>query len=343
MGVVSAIAHIDLAAFEHNVRSIVSSVKPAATWIAVKANAYGHGMSELVDNALDAGAHGCAVLDIESALTLRSAGVAAPLFAWLHGAHSRFADAVAQDIDLGISTREQLDRVAAVPGVARVHLKIDTGLHRNGFSEADWQSLCDIAAELERRGSIRVVGVWSHLADAGPEHDRRALVNFDRAIDSARAAGLSPDMCHIAASSAALSEPESRHDGVRVGIAAYGISPFDDRDGRALGLRPVMTLTSEVIEVRHDGAIIGAGWADGVPVGGDNGGEITISQTRYAVRAVHARTTEIELDTTDVRVGMSCIIFGEGGATAEEWAAWMGTIGDEIVTSVPSSVRRVYA
>lgn len=338
----TATAHINLSAFEHNVRLIVGTVSPARVWLAVKANAYGHGMTELADNAVKAGASGLAVLDIESAVRLRRAGISAPLFAWLHGVTTDFETAVDLSIDIGVSTRELLDHLASIDGVARVHLKIDTGLHRNGASAAEWESLCRHADGLQRQGRIHVVGVWSHLADAGREHDERALSLFHHAIDIARTAGLAPELCHIAASSAALDEPDARMDLVRVGIAAYGISPFDDRTGHELGLRPVMTLETQVTHVAPETATIGAGWADGVPLGDDYRGDVTIEDVRFTVRNVHARSTEIYLGNHRVSVGDRCTIFGNDSATAEEWAAWVGTIGDEIVTSVPASVRRVY-
>lgn len=336
MGVVTTTAYIDLTAFEHNVSSIATQVAPAKLWLAIKSNAYGHGMLELADNAIKAGAVGLAVLDVPAALRLRAHGITATVFAWLHGAETDFEAATSAEIDLGISTFDQLEAVARTSTQARVHLKVDTGLHRNGFSIADWPVACRRALELQSTGAITVVGVWSHLADAGDEADAAALTVFDSAVDVARTAGLSPEIVHIAASSAALRNPTARHDVVRVGIAAYGISPFDDVDGRGLGLKPVLTLRATT-GWSHDQLVLDAGWHDGIPqVTPESGAwvgteHVSISEVAPLHTVLGAPTDSTEVD-----------VIGGDGPTAEQWAAWTNTIGDEIVTSIPAHVRRVF-
>ncbi|MEY4457845.1 MAG: putative alanine racemase [Actinomycetota bacterium] len=342
MALVSALAHIDRAAFDHNVRSLIRTASPARVWVAIKANAYGHGMLELADVAVSAGADGLAVLDVPAALALRSSGITVPLFVWLHGVQTDFTAAVAANLEIGVSTREQLESAARAPGLARVHLKVDTGLHRNGFAVADWDQICAEARALQDAGQITVAGVWSHLADTSAEADAAARAIFTRAVETAiNTAGLTPEYLHLAASSAAISEPESRFSLVRIGIAAYGISPFDDRDGRALGLRPVMSLTASVESVHGESATISAGWADGIPQVPSGVARVTINGVRHRVAQVEAHHMEIVVGSEPVTVGETAVIFGHDGPTAEEWAEWTGTIGDEIVTSVPSQTRRV--
>lgn len=336
----SAVARIDLAAFEHNVASIVSAVAPAAAWVAVKSNAYGHGMLELADNALTAGASGLAVLDVPAALALRSHGITAPLFAWLHGTHTDFTSAVEHNIDLGVSTIEQLESIARVPGTARVHLKIDTGLHRNGIPDELWDSVCAAARGWEETNDIRVVGVWTHLADASLDADNAALDRFDAAIERARAAGLSPELLHAAASPTAIRNPRARYDVVRVGIATYGISPFDDVDGVGLGLRPVMSLHAEISSSTESQSIVSAGWTDGVPQSTDPGTFIAVGNNRASVLGVFPGHTVID---GSFPVGTIVDIVGGNGATAEDWAGWVDGIGDEIVTGIPTRVRRIYS
>ena len=334
------IAHIDLSAFEHNVARIVADVSPAKTWIAIKSNAYGHGMLELADNAVRAGASGLAVLDVPAALRLREHGIQSTLFAWLHGSETDFEAAVAADIDLGVSSLAQLEAIAATTGIGRVHLKIDTGLHRNGFASRDWDTACERAKQLQDQGSITVIGVWSHLADAGSESDAAALAAFDDAVGRARAVGLAPEMVHIAASSAALRNPAARHDVVRVGIAAYGISPFDDADGAELGLRPVLRLSS--VTPPSSGAVsaLDAGWFDGVPQShADSGAWVSVDGVPTRIRTVAPQFTALE---ADCEPNATVDIIGGDGPTAEQWAAWTGSIGDEVMTSIPAHVRRVY-
>ncbi len=342
----SAIAVIDHAAFAHNIRLLSDRVSPAEVMLAVKADAYGHGMLELAPVAVSSGATSLAVLEIPAAIALREAGVECTLFAWLHGPSSDFAAAIAAKVDLGVSALWQLDRIAAAASVtvpARVHLKIDTGLHRNGALPEQWPELVSAARALRDSGLITIEGIWSHLADASPEDDERALDAFSAAVGTAQGLGVVASVRHIAASSAGWREPRARLDLVRFGIAAYGISPFDDLTGSDLGLRAVMTLRSTV----HDADApaghvwVAAGFADGVPLGAESA-EVSIDGTRYRVARVELDRTLVALDGT-VAPGTEVTVFGEPAAgvpSAEDWARWSGTIGDEIVTGVPASVVR---
>ncbi len=150
-------------------------------------------------------------------------------------------------------------------------------------------------------------------------------------------------MRHLAASSAGWRDPRARFDAVRFGIAAYGISPFDDVTGQGMGLRAVMTLQCAV---SRDDAPSGrrwitAGYSDGVPLGA-RGAEVSIGRERCEVDRVElARTLVIAPDSIDD--GTIVTVFGEpetGVPSAEDWAHWSGTIGDEIVTGVPARVAR---
>jgi len=335
---------INRGAFERNVAALVERAAPAGVWVALKSRAYGHGMTELSDDAIRAGAKGLAVLDIPAALALRAHGITATLFAWLHGVDTDFSTAVSHSIDIGISTFDQLDAVAQAGrarGVAaRVHLKFDSGLHRNGFTETDWEAACLAAAHHEVAGAIAVVGVWSHLADAGVEADREAISRFDAAIASAMKAGLSPAVRHIAASSAGFGNPDARYDIVRFGILAYGISPFSDSDGQKLGFSPVMSVRSTAVD--HDATTIRilAGWHDGIPQN-PRGAWVLVGGERCAVTEVHAQFT-LATRPDSFSSGERVDIIGNGGPTAEAWASWTDTIGDEIVTGIPATARRVF-
>jgi alanine racemase len=343
---VGARAEIDLDAFRHNVRTLTELVAPAATMLAVKADAYGHGMVPLARAALEAGAGSLAVLEVPAALELREAGISSPIFAWLHGTRTDFGAAIDAGIDLGISALWQLDAVLAAgrEAPARLHLKIDTGLHRNGASPEDWPALVSAAVDAQRAGRAVIVGLWSHLADASPEDDAAALDEFRAAVRIARDLGAEPELLHLAASSAGIRMPEARLDLVRFGIAAYGISPFDDRSGRDLGLRPVMTLRAPVLTVRDGLATIGVGSGDGIHPPAIGQAEVGIAGSRHRIAALDVDTLTIEVGASGVRVGDEVTLFGtgvRGEPTAEEWAGWAGTIGDEIVARV-RRLPRVY-
>lgn len=331
---------LDLEAFRHNVRTLAELAAPARCMIAVKANAYGHGMVPFARAAVEAGAQALAVLEVPAGLELRAAGVEVPLFAWLHGEQTDFAAAIAADIDLGVSSLIELNRILAAVDVvpAAVHLKIDTGLHRNGASPEDWPALVSAAREAEIAGRVRIAGLWSHLADASPDDDAAALAEFRAAVAVAAGLGVEDPFLHLAASSAGIREPEARFDQVRFGIAAYGISPFDDVDGRGLGLRPVMTARAPVLAVEDGRAVIAAGSADGVPPSvlgpSGSGAWVLLGGVRREIVEIGVDTLEVDLGEGSARVGDVATLFGagdDGEPTAEEWAGWAGTVGDEIV------------
>jgi alanine racemase len=360
-------ATVDLAAFRHNVRTLAALAAPAETMIAVKADAYGHGMVPVARAALEAGASSLAVLDIPAALALRAAGITAPLFAWLHGLQSDFRAAADADIDLGVSALWQLEAIVAARGSKRprVHLKVDTGLSRNGATVAQWPGLVRRALEHHRAGELVLYAAWSHLADASPEDDEAALRRFLVAVEVAAAEGAEFPLLHLAASSAGIRMPAARFGLVRFGIAAYGISPFDDATGADLGLVPAMTVQSAVASVkrvpvghgvsygltyRTGGestlALVPLGYADGVPRVAGPSASMSVGGVRYPI-AGRVAMDQVVLDVgdADVRVGDVVTMFGpgnEGEPTAEEWAGWAKTIGDEIVARVGARVNRVY-
>jgi len=345
---IGARIEIDLDAFRHNVRHLSSIIAPSRTMLAVKANAYGHGLVPLAHAALESGADSLAVLEIPAALALRRAGITAQLFTWLFGRDADYEGAIESDIDLGISTAGQLDAiVAAFRGKpARVHLKIDTGLHRNGATPEDWPRLLTAAVDAERSGAIVIIALWSHLADASPEDDEVAFERFRDAAAVAAALGCTPPLLHLAASSAAIRMPKARLGMVRLGIAAYGISPFDDQSGADLGLRPVMTIIAPVTTVVDGVASVGVGSADGIQVPALGKAAVLVRGKRHPVLGMDVDTLTIDVANSLVTVGDAVTIFGPGDAgepTAEEWAVWGGTIGDEIVVRASERLPRVYS
>lgn len=344
---------IHLDAFRHNVAHLSAIAAPSRTMLAVKADAYGHGMLPIARAALGSGADSLAVLEVPAGLALREADIAVPLFAWLHGAHTDFAAAISADIDLGVSSRSELARIAqaASDRPAAVHLKIDTGLHRNGASAEDWPWLVRDALAAQRSGRVRIAGLWSHLADASLDDDDAARSAYLDAVQLAYelgvpSAGPERPLLHLAASSAGIREPEARFDVVRFGIAAYGVSPFDDVDGPGLGLRGTMTLTAEVVAMDAGHAVLNVGAADGIPSSilgpSGSGAEVLIGGQRAEVLAV-------EIDRMIVgataALGDTAIVYGpgtQGEPTVEDWAAWAGTIGDEILVRASRRIPRLF-
>jgi alanine racemase len=362
-------AVVDLDAIRHNVRLLAALAAPARTMVAVKADAYGHGALQVARAALEAGAESLAVLDVASAVELRRAGIDARLLAWLHGVDTDFRVAVEEGIDLGVSALWELERIAAAgraTGIrARVHLKADTGLSRNGATPELWPGLVRAAVAADAAGELTLHALWSHLADASPEDDAAALARFHEAVRVAEELGARPAEKHLAASSAGIRLPAARFDMVRFGIAVYGISPFDDRSGRELGLVPAMTLEADVVSVKRVEAgqgvsygldhrtagpttlaLVPVGYADGIPRIAGPRASVLLGGRRFPI-AGRIAMDQLVLDVGDlpVEVGDTAVIFGPGDRgepTAEEWAGWAETIGDEIVTRVGPRVDRVH-
>ena len=366
-------AVINLDAIARNVRTIAERVAPAEVMAVVKANAYGHGAVEAARAALAGGATRLGVADLDEAFELREAGVDAPILAWLHDPDADFAAAVAADVEVGVSSLDQLERAASAATAtgsrspAAVHLKIDTGLSRNGVPEAEWPAIVARAAELERAGRVTVAGVFSHFANTSREVDAAQLAVFERALERATTAGLNPTVRHLASSEQAIRDPSARYDVVRIGIGVYGLTPFGDGTTCTdLGLTPAMTLRARVAAVRQVGAGAGAsyghlwhadapttlalvplGYADGIPRHATGGGaEVLLAGARRpVVGRVAMDQFIVDVGDAPVAVGDEVIVFGDpasGAPTADEWAEASGTIGYEIVTRIGPRVPRRY-
>ncbi|MGO4593573.1 alanine racemase [Leifsonia sp. 2TAF2] len=356
MTIVDAVAEplpaavIDLAALRHNVAHLTRLIAPAETMLAVKADAYGHGLLPIAEAGLEAGATSLAVLEISAGLVLRRAGIGVPLLAWLHGRDTDWRAGIEADIELGVSALWQLEAIAGAGAdrPAVVHLKVDTGLSRNGATREEWPGLIGAALEFQDAGALRIRGAWSHLADASIADDEAALAEFRDAVAEAEQLGARFEVLHLAASSAGIRMPEARFDFVRFGIAAYGFSPFDDSTGAELGLIPVMRLEAPVTEVHVGGttlARLGIGYADGVPTLGIAKTSVQLGGRRCQVVEVEADSMLVEAGPHRVEVGDTAILFGQGTdgePTAEKYADWAETIADEMVTGVAARVPRVY-
>lgn len=360
---------IDLDALRHNVRLLAARAAEsrAATMAVVKADGYGHGAIPVARAALEAGATWLGACSIEEALALREAGFTVPILAWLDLLSADRADAVRADIDLTASNVAELhaivDAAERVGVPATVHLKIDTGLSRNGCAPRDWPDLVTQAAKAEHAGLISAKAVWSHLACADepghPSIDQQAE-RFDTAYQQALAAGLTP-LRHLANSAAALTRPDLRFDLVRVGIAMYGGRAVPGQDG----LRLAMTFRSCVVSVKRVTAgesvsygqtwtaprdttlaLVPVGYGDGVPRVLSGRLEVWLAgKRRPAVGRVCMDQIVVDCGDDAVADGAEVILFGpgeRGEPTAHEWADALGTVDYEVFTSMyrPRVARR---
>ncbi len=360
-------ARIRLDAFAENLAIVRRTAAPAQVMAVVKAEAYGHGMLLAARAAAEAGADWLGVADLAEAVALREAGLDLPLLAWLHDTPADFRAAAELGIDVGVSSIDQLDAAAAAASAGRptaVHLKFDTGLSRNGIAPGDSEAVIAHAAALERSGGIRVHGLMSHLSGTSPADDAVQREEFAARIAMAEAAGLAPEVAHIAASLAALTLPDTRFTMVRAGLALYGLAPDPSVDAAAWGLRPVMELATRVAAVRRVPAgtgvsygyihrteapttlaLVPLGYADGIPRSASGRASVAIGGVRYPqVGRIAMDQFLVDVGDAEVRAGDEAIVWGDpatGAPSANDWAAAAGTINYEIVTRLGSRVQRV--
>jgi alanine racemase len=323
---------IDLRALRANVRRLQDAAAPAGLWAVVKADAYGHGAVDVARVALAEGVIGLAVTTVAEAEALRTAFGAPRILVMGPLAPGEEERARRARLEVAVST-------PSLPADLPVHVKVDTGMGR-------WGMAAEQAAALPRD---RVVGLMSHLAtaDDDPAFARAQLERF-RAVMAAF-----PGVpAHLANSAATLRLPELRLDGVRCGIALYGVSPFGS-DPAEDGLAPVLSWRSAVAHVRTLApgestgygraftadvptrvGLVPVGYGDGFPRALAGADVLVAGERRPIVGRVSMDAFAVELPP-DAGVGAPVTLIGDG-LRAEERASWLGTIAYEVVCAIRS-------
>ncbi|ATZ24999.1 alanine racemase [Streptomyces lavendulae] len=366
-------AEIDLDAVRENVRALRARAPRAQLMAVVKSNAYGHGAVPCARAAQEAGATWLGTATPEEALALRAAGIEGRVMCWLWTPGGPWREAIEADIDVSVSGMWALDEVReaarAAGRTARIQLKADTGLGRNGCQPADWAELVGAAVAAQAEGTVQVTGVWSHFACADePGHPsiRLQLEAFRDMLAYAEKEGVDPEVRHIANSPATLTLPESHYDLVRTGLAVYGVSPAPELGTPAqLGLRPAMRLKASlalvksvpaghgvsyghhyVTEAETHLALVPAGYADGLPRCASGRGPVLVGgKVRRAAGRIAMDQFVVDLGEDLAEPGDEAVVFGDaerGEPTAEDWAQAAHTIAYEIVTRIGGRVPRVY-
>jgi alanine racemase len=374
-------ARIDLGAIAANTARIKEISGPAEVMAVVKAEGYGHGLIQSAHAALAGGATWLGVAFLEEALTLRAAGLDQRILCWLATPGEPLSEAILSDVDLSASAPWMVAEIAnaalAVERVARVHLKVDTGLSRGGATFGhDWAELVRSAMAAQAKGYINIVGVWSHLVHGDePENPTtlRQVEAFADALNVASRLGAKPEIRHLANSGGLLGVPDARFDMVRAGIAIYGLSPFaDGRDSASFGLRPAMKLTARLALTKKVPAgtgvgyghryttiesttlgLVPLGYADGIDRKARNVAEVLVHGRTSSVRRTISGAISMDQFVVDLgfdrhgefAAGDDVVVFGpgdQGEPTAQDWATALGTISYEVVTRIGIRVPRVY-
>jgi alanine racemase len=367
-----SVADIDLGAIASSVRACADAAPTAALMAVVKADGYGHGLVQSARAAIAGGASWLGTAHVAEAVALRKAGLDVPVLSWLNPPGTPLDAAVSTGIDLAVSATWALDEVVAAAEragrPARIHLKVDTGLRRNGVLVREVEPLLDAIAKAQAAGSVEVIGAMTHFVHA--ELSDHALTTnqvaaFTDVLARAARRGIHPLVRHCANSAATLTRPDTHFDLVRPGIACYGLTPIPAAGPPSrFGLTPAMTLTAPVALVKdvaagegvsyghlwtaeRDGriALVPIGYADGVPRAATNVAQVLLGGRRERIVGRVCMDQFLVTAGEDVEVGDEVVLFGPGTRdepTAQEWADALETISYEVVTRIGPRVPRVY-
>lgn len=262
---------VDLATLRDNMKAMVDrvhAVNPSTAVLGVvKADAYGHGLLPTALAALAGGATWLGTAQSREALLLRQKGVGpdrARIITWLYnGRQDPFDRLISQDIDLAVGSLAGIDAIVRgaekIGRPARVHVKVDTGFGRNGFTPEEFDQALTRLRQGVDAGQLEVVGQWSHLSVADAPEDpasRRAtddqVALFNEFTDRMKAAGLPPSIRHLANTAATFTRPEIYFELVRPGVGLYGYEPDPVMGtGEDYGLKPAMTLQAQLGTVKN--------------------------------------------------------------------------------------------
>jgi alanine racemase len=359
-------ARIDLDRIKANIKHLIE-LSDSSVMAVVKADAYGHGLVPVAQAALDAGASALGVALLEEAITLRKAGITAPILAWLVPPGSDFKLAVDNEIELAASSIKALEEIGAVKSTnrPRVHLEVDTGMTRGGFL-GEWGKL-----DAHHVANIDIVGIFSHFARADEPEEKQneeQRNRFKEMVATLESFGYTNIVRHLSNSAATLMDKESRFNMVRVGIAMYGLSPDVETlgDSASLGLRPAMQVRAKLHLVKTVPAnspvgygatayttaetklgIVAMGYADGIPRIAQGAGVFVDGKRAPIIGRVSMDQFVVDLGAdSKATTGDWVIVFGDGATgeyTADDWGTSSGSINYEIVTRIGPRVSRIYA
>ncbi len=339
-------------ALAHNLLVARAYAGGARIWAVVKANAYGHGL-ERAARALE-GADGFAVLDFQEAARLRLAGVTKPILL-LEGFFKPADLPLLPKYGLTpvIHNPEQVEmlRLAALPGEIDVYVKVNSGMNRLGFN---LESLRPAYNAIRMHPQVKGLTLMTHFADADGASGVKGQLEWFAELTKEFQVPRS-----LANSAALIRFPEeTRGDWVRPGIMLYGCSPFVDRSAESLGLKPAMTLASEIIATQHlqqgervgygfsyEAAgemtigIVACGYADGYPRNAPTGTPVLVNGKRARIVG-RVSMDMISVDISDIPeayIGSPVTLWGEG-LSADEVAAAAGTVGYELLCALAPRV-----
>ena len=372
---------IDLNAFRHNLDAIKKILKPGTNIMAViKADAYGHGADVIAREALPMGVSILAVARMNEAVDLREGAIEAPILLLSAGCAvediSKYFQLNIRPTITAFKDAEQLSlKAAGFNKNLKVHIKVDTGMGRLGFladgltKDQGYSPLADEIKKISELPFIEIEGVFSHFANADAKDKTHAMGQlnlFLKLKDELQSVLPYKVLFHMANSAGIMDIPDSHLDIVRPGVIMYGCYPSDDVQKNKIDLKPVLSLKTKIIQLKHAGpgfkvsygsdytttkdtliATVPAGYADGVNRLLSSQGEMLVRGKRVPILGRVCMDLTM-LDVTDidgVSIDDEVVIIGTQGnesISADEIAKKTGTINYEVLTSIGSRVPKKF-
>ena len=340
----------------------------------VKANGYGHGIYEASRAALDAGADRLGVATVTEGVFLRRWNVAAPILVLSPVFEEEFENVILNNLASTIFSLDTAKKLANVAGylqkTAKIHIKIDTGMNRVGYT-GDAAAIAAEIAEIKQLEGIEIEGIYSHFAasDGNPNFTQEQFARFMHIIGVLESFGLHIPIKHISNSGGILGYPECNLDMVRAGVLTYGLAPNSLVEGAEqlaqLGFKPALTLKSRVAHVKtvQKGESVGysrnfiaprdlrvatvpIGYADGLSRQLSNKGRVLINGVFCDIIGnVCMDQFMVDATAADAKLRDEVVIIGQSGGAriwAEDVAAWQKSINYEVATSISERVARFY-
>ena len=372
-------AEVDLNAIAHNVHELRRMTNPSVRlMVAVKANAYGHGIIEVARQVLRSGADALGVARIDEGVRIREAGIDAPILVFGYSPPSEAARLYEFDLIQTVysyETARALADTASSLGIKNnVHLKVDTGMGRLGLlPDSRRATPADSAVEevksIAGLSGLKLEGIFTHFATADwsdKSYAKQQFQIFVKFLDQLHQSGVKFSVRHAANSGAIIDMPQTHLDMVRAGISIYGLYPSDEIDKSRIKLLPAMSLKAKIIHLKkvpagfnvsygitHETkkpttiATIPIGYGDGFSrLMSSNGHMLVHGQKAPIIGRVCMDLTMIDVGhIPEVEIEDEAVVFGRQGnafISADEIANLTGTINYEVVTRISNRVPRVY-
>ena len=357
--------HIDLQQLKKNYQLVKSEVGNIPIMATVKANAYGHGAIEVSRALEEEGVRYLAVFTIDEGIELRNAGIKTDIFIYAKFDPSRIDEASKHNLTLNISSFDDLKVLKAYVGnTVKVHLKIDTGMTRLGVPFEEAEAFLQEANQLD---TIELEGLYSHFATADEgdlSYANSQLSRFNKVLEIAKKIDISPEFIHCSNSGAILNLKESRFNMVRTGMLLYGAFPSDEVP-QELSIKPVMTFTAPVVEIRdveagthisYGGvyttqaktriAVVQAGFADGVPRPWYIDGFVKFKNQNLKITGrICMDQLMIDIGSAEINYGDEVLIFGSnehGIIDINRIAKEIDSTSYVLVTGIGIRPKRIY-